>query len=89
MKDRITGYFKREDVFPYRLKAVYTIEAAAVMGICMVFIGLLFIGGVHLYGSAMDTLCTYERPETRQQEVFRLTRAAAAVLPGDRAAEGK
>ena len=80
MKNSIKKYMNRDDVFPYRLKAVYSIEAAAVMGICMIFIGLLFMGGIHLYGSAMGTLTSYECNYSEPQDVFRLSRAAGDMV---------
>ena len=83
MKDRFFDYINREDIFPYRLRAAYTVEAAAVVGICMVFIGLLFMGGIHLYGSAMGTLTAYEIPDDRPQDLFRFTRAIGDILGDD------
>ncbi len=83
MKDRrekIMEYVKSEDFFPYRLRAAYTIEAAAVMGICMIFIGLLFIGGIRLYQSSLITLESYERSEVEPQDVFRLSRSVSAFI---------
>ncbi len=82
MKDRIKRYMKKEDVFPYRLRAAYTVEAAAVMAICMIFIGLLFMGGIHLYSSSMETVTSYERSEMEPQDLFRLTRAADSLFTG-------
>ncbi len=83
MKNSIKKYMKKEDVFPYRLRAAYTVEAAAVMAICMIFIGLLFMGGIHLYGSAMETVTSYERSEMEPQDLFRLTRAAGSLFAGN------
>ncbi len=80
MKNSIKSYMKKEDVFPYRLRAAYTVEAAAVMAICMIIIGLLFMGGIHLYGSAMETVTGYERSEIEPQDLFRLTRAADGLF---------
>ena len=80
MKNRVLFYMKRDEVFQYRLRAAYTVEAAAVMGICMIFIGLLFMGGIHLYSSSMGTLTAYEQSDTEPQDIFRLSRAVGAAL---------
>ncbi|GEM_PF-4058970 len=77
---RFREYMKREDIFPKRLRAAYTVEAAAVMGICMIFIGLLFMGGIGLYGSAMETVTSYEVPDTKPQELFRISRTVKGLL---------
>mgnify|MGYP007069850718 CR=1 FL=1 len=88
MREKLKLYYKREDVFPKRLRAAYTVEAAAVTGICMIFIGLLFMGGIKLYGSAMDTLVAYERNEVCPQDVFRLSQAAADIFGNEKTKEG-
>ena len=82
MRNRFKELFSREDFCPYRLRAAYTIEAAAVMGICMIFIGLLFIGGIHLYSSAMQTLSGYEREDIAPQDLFRLSLAISDIIDG-------
>lgn len=82
MKNKAMDFFKREEVFPYRLKAAYTVEAAAVMGICMIFMGVLFMGGFQLYGSAMDTLSAYEESSAKPQDIFRLARAVGDIVGG-------
>ncbi|MCR5097383.1 MAG: hypothetical protein K6B14_00380 [Lachnospiraceae bacterium] len=86
---RFTDYMKREDVFPFRLRAAYTVEAAAVMGICMIFIGLLFMGGISLYGAAMETVASYEAPDTKPQEVFRLSRTVKGLIDSNDVKEGE
>ncbi len=87
-RHRLIGYFKREDVFPVRLCAGYTVEAAAVMGICMIFIGLLFMGGISLYGSAMETIACYEAPDPCPQKVFLISRTVQGLLDNEDADEG-
>ncbi len=76
---RFKDYMKREDIFPLRLRAAYTVEAAAVMGICMIFIGLLFMGCISLYGSAMETVTSYEAPDMKPQELFRISRTVQGL----------
>ncbi len=82
MYGRFKDYLKREDVFPLRLRAAYTVEAAAVMGICMIFIGLLFMGGISLYGSAMETVVGCEAQDVRPQEIFRMSRTIQGLTEG-------
>ncbi len=78
-RQKISRRIKSEDFFPYRLKAAYTVEVAAVMGICMIFMGMLFMGGIGLYRSSMETVESYERTDTKPQELFRLTRAVKGI----------
>lgn len=82
MRKKMIDIFSGEDFFPYRLRAAYTVEAAAVMGICMVFIGLLFIGGINLYASAMETLLGYEYTGIKPQDLFRLSHVISDVVTG-------
>ena len=83
----VKSRIESEEFFPYRLRAAYTVEAAAVMGTCMIFIGLLFMGGINLYASAMETLSVYERTQMRQQDIFRISHAIYDVVTGSPADE--
>ena len=92
LKQRVGEHIKSENFFPYRLKASYTVEAAAVMGTCMIFMGLIFMRGIDLYGAAMTRVAACESYETRPQDTFRFTRAIERIgniyMDSDKEGEG-